>query len=80
MLSSYHMQEFHNVDSEKDTLAVMRKYNASYLYVGRAEMRNADAEVSKFERCKDLKEVYKDEYESGGIYIFALRHAPSSRR
>ena len=61
-----------------DTLAVMKKYNASYLYVGRAEMRNADAEVSKFERCKDLKEVYKDE--SGGIYIFALRHAPSSRR
>jgi len=72
------MQEFHNVDSEEDTLAVMRKYNASYIYVGRAEMRNA--EVSKFEHCKDLKEVYKDEYESGGIYIFALRHAPSSRR
>jgi len=65
-----------------DTLAVMKKYNASYLYVGRAEMRNADAEVSKLERCKDLKEVYKDEdkHESGGIYIFALRHAPSSRR
>jgi len=67
-------------DNITDTLAVMKKYNASYLYVGREEMRHTDVEVRKFERCKDLKEVYKDEDEAGGIYIFALRHAPSSRR
>ena len=67
-------------DNISDTLAVMKKYNASYLYVGREEMRHTDVEVRKFERCKDLKEVYKDEDEAGGIYIFALRHAPSSRR
>ncbi len=61
-----------------DTLAVMRRYNATYLYIGREEMRhtNIRRNISKLESCKQLEEVYRDNHGAkgeGGIYIFALR-------
>ncbi len=58
-----------------DTLTVMCKYNASYLYVGRDELKHT--RLKKFESCPQLEPVYSDR---SGIYIFALRNVSSPYR
>ena len=54
-----------------DTLAVLRKYDASYVYVGKEEQKNAPDCLKKFEYCEQLEKVYEDP--SGKCNIFELQ-------
>jgi uncharacterized membrane protein len=51
-----------------ETLNVLQKYDASYVYVGKEEQKNAPECLKKFEDCKQLEKVYEDP--SGENHIF----------
>jgi len=51
-----------------ETLTVLQKYDASYVYVGKEEQKNAPECLKKFEDCKQLEKVYEDP--SGENHIF----------
>ena len=53
-----------------DTLTVLRKYDVSYVYVGKEEQKNAPECLKKFEYCEQLEKVYEDQ--SGEYNIFKL--------
>ncbi|MGB7001034.1 MAG: hypothetical protein WBE22_03330 [Halobacteriota archaeon] len=55
-----------------DTLAVLQKYDASYVYVGKEEQKNAPECLKKFEYCEQLEKVYEDP--SGKYNIFEFRY------
>ncbi len=54
-----------------ETLNVLQKYDASYVYVGKEELKNAPGCLKKFEDCKQLEKVY--ECPSGKNHIFKLK-------
>ena len=51
-----------------ETLDIMQKYGASYVYVGKEELKNAPECLKKFEDCKQLEKIYEDP--SGKNHIF----------
>jgi hypothetical protein len=53
-----------------DTLAVLRKYDASYVYVGEEELKNAPECHKKFEYCEQLEKIYEDPSEKYHIFKF----------
>ena len=51
-----------------ETLNVLQKYDASYVYVGKEELKNAPECLKKFEDCEQLEKIYEDP--SGENHIF----------
>lgn len=54
-----------------ETLEIMRKYGANYVYVGNAERQNAPGCLNKFNNCKQLEKVYEDP--TGKNHIFKAK-------
>ena len=51
-----------------ETLNVLQKYDASYVYVGKEELKNAPECLKKFEDCEQLEKIYEDP--SGENHVF----------
>ena len=57
--------------NNSETLEIMRKYGADYVYVGNAERQNAPGCLNKFNNCKQLEKVYEDP--TGKNHIFKAK-------